>query len=289
MRAPAHAHAHMAGCSLSTSLFALVILLWAGTCAGFVVAPAALAAARGMRGVMQTGPVPRIVKSQREFVSLTIMARDGGAVSHGGTHLASSVFAEHKKRFQRGACGYRALSGKASCGAPLWLPRRGITERCWCLPDLLCTEHVLADGGPFDHALRDANRWLERRSWWGQGSHWKERVKAPLRGLRDAIRAVVGGGSGAEEATIAAREAEEGEGRVWDPTNSSVQVDRPLRCKRPLASGAEGAAPAPQMLFERVVMARGAADVDALVKYGALLQARAQNRSDSSVHVSLTR
>ena len=100
------------------------------------------------------------------------------------------------------------------------------------MPDLLCTERVLADGGPFDHALRDANRWLELRSWWGQGSHWKDLVKAPLRGLRDAIRAVVGGGSGAEEATIAAREAEEGEGRVWDPTNSSVQVDCPLRCKR---------------------------------------------------------
>jgi GTP cyclohydrolase III len=42
------------------------------------------------------------------------------------------------------------------------------------------------------------------------------------------------------------------------------------------------------MLFERVVMARGAADVDALVKYGALLQARAQNRSDSSVHACLS-
>lgn len=53
-------------------------------------------------------------------------------------------------------------------------------------------------------------------------------------------------------------------------------------------SGAEGAVPAPQMLFERVVMARGAADVDALVKYGALLQARAQNRSDSSMHACLS-
>ena len=115
MRAPAHAHAHMAGCSLSTSLFALVILLWAGTCAGFVVAPAALAAARGMRGVMQTGPVPRIVKSEsagQNFLS---------QVDLRSTYCVSENLVSHRDRLSlgRGGCSGASQLAEPVVGASI--------------------------------------------------------------------------------------------------------------------------------------------------------------------------